>query len=101
MVGRSSLAVLSPAELTALRRIGRGFARHVPEHHQDTLVALGLVVSTWAAAWCLPLKDNSGSERRTQRPRPPATPNQGLSSLGALPVRHTPPLPPRLRMAAP
>jgi hypothetical protein len=43
MVDRSSLAVLSPAELTALRRVGRGFARHVPEHHQDTLVALGLV----------------------------------------------------------
>ena len=33
---------LSAAELTALSRIGRGFARHVPVSHQDMLVSLGL-----------------------------------------------------------
>jgi hypothetical protein len=42
MADRSPLAVLSPAELTALRRVG-GFARHVPVNHQDTLVSQGLV----------------------------------------------------------
>ena len=33
---------LSAAERKALSRIGRGFARHVPVTHQDTLVSLGL-----------------------------------------------------------
>lgn len=39
---RSPQPTLSAAELTALSRIGRGFARHVPVSHQDTLVSMGL-----------------------------------------------------------
>ena len=44
MTNRSSTAVLSPAELSALRRVADGRSNDVKAEHLDVLFAMGLLV---------------------------------------------------------